>query len=219
MAVKQLTGSMQASTVLAGERNPRRARLRGRTSAPRRPPACRQCLALVAEPALAVSFVDLRPLVVLAPGRVIDPLPRARDVALERAPQQAAIRLLQEYGLAERAAEFVYGRLRDHPEGDSRHEHWREVMGDCPEHPAAQDGAPPSLALGAWRRALRETPGVPLLPPANRPFPSISASLSPFGCRPSRIASTMSGARQVSGRSRHTKGSVTPCCSARSVID
>ena len=102
MAVKQLTGSMQASTVLAGERNPRRARLRGRTSAPRRPPACRQCLALVAEPALAVSFVDLRPLVVLAPGRVIDPLPRARDVALERAPQQAAIRLLQEYGLAER---------------------------------------------------------------------------------------------------------------------
>ncbi len=36
------------------------------------------------------------------------------------------------------------------------------------------------------------------------PFPSISASLSPFGCRPSRIASTMSGARQVSGRSRQT---------------
>ena len=36
--------------------------------------------------------------------------------------------LVQEYGLAERAAEFVYGRLQDHPEGDSRHEHWREVM-------------------------------------------------------------------------------------------
>ena len=36
------------------------------------------------------------------------------------------------------------------------------------------------------------------------PFPSISASLSPFGCRPSRIASTMSGARQVSGSSRQT---------------
>jgi hypothetical protein len=31
------------------------------------------------------------------------------------------------------------------------------------------------------------------------PFPSISASLSPFGCRPSRMASTMSGARPVSG--------------------
>jgi hypothetical protein len=27
-----------------------------------------------------------------------------------------------------RAAEFVYGRLQEHPEGDSRHEHWREVM-------------------------------------------------------------------------------------------
>jgi hypothetical protein len=29
-------------------------------------------------------------------------------------------------------------------------------------------------------------------------------SLSPFGCRPSTIASTMSGARQVSGSSRQT---------------
>jgi hypothetical protein len=37
-------------------------------------------------------------------------------------------RLVQEYGLAERAAEFVPGRLQEHPEGDSRHEHWREVM-------------------------------------------------------------------------------------------
>jgi hypothetical protein len=32
---------------------------------------------------------------------------------------------------------------------------------------------------------------------ASGPFPNNSASLSPFGCRPSRIASTMSGARQV----------------------
>ena len=47
---------------------------------------------------------------------------------LGETPQQAATRLVQEYGLAERAAEFVYGRLQDHPEGDSRHEHWREVM-------------------------------------------------------------------------------------------
>jgi Na+/H+ antiporter 1 len=42
------------------------------------------------------------------------------------------------------------------------------------------------------------------------PFPSISASLSPFGCRPSRIASTMSGARQVSGRSRQTHAPSRP---------
>ena len=35
-------------------------------------------------------------------------------------------------------------------------------------------------------------------------FGSISASLSPFGCRPLSMASTMSGARQVSGRSRQT---------------
>ena len=47
---------------------------------------------------------------------------------LGETPQQAATRLGQEYGLAERAAEFVHGRLQDHPEGDSRHEHWREVM-------------------------------------------------------------------------------------------
>jgi hypothetical protein len=26
------------------------------------------------------------------------------------------------------SAEFGYGRLQDHPKGDSRHEHWREVM-------------------------------------------------------------------------------------------
>jgi hypothetical protein len=25
------------------------------------------------------------------------------------------------------SAEFGYGRLQDHPKGDSRHEHWREV--------------------------------------------------------------------------------------------
>jgi len=49
--------------------------------------------------------------------------------------------------------------------------------------------------------------------------PSISASRSPFGCRPSRIASTMSGAKQVSGRSRQTKATVTRSCSAKSVID
>ena len=36
------------------------------------------------------------------------------------------------------------------------------------------------------------------------PFPNSSASRSPFGCRPSRLASTMSGAKQVSGRSRQT---------------
>jgi hypothetical protein len=32
------------------------------------------------------------------------------------------------YGLAEGAAEFVYGRLQAHPEDDSWREHWREVM-------------------------------------------------------------------------------------------
>jgi hypothetical protein len=47
---------------------------------------------------------------------------------LRETPEQAATRLVQEDGLAGRAAEFVYGRLQDHPEGDSRHEHWREVM-------------------------------------------------------------------------------------------
>jgi hypothetical protein len=47
---------------------------------------------------------------------------------LRKTPHQAATRLVQEYGLAERADELVYGRLQDHPEGDSRHEHWRQVM-------------------------------------------------------------------------------------------
>jgi hypothetical protein len=51
-----------------------------------------------------------------------------KSVPLRRDPQQAANRLVQEYGLAERAAEFIHGRVQDHPEGDSRHEHWREVM-------------------------------------------------------------------------------------------
>jgi hypothetical protein len=36
------------------------------------------------------------------------------------------------------------------------------------------------------------------------PISSTSASLSPFGWRPSNIASTMSGARQVNGSSRQT---------------
>jgi hypothetical protein len=47
---------------------------------------------------------------------------------LRETPEQAASRLVQEYGLAERAAEFVHGRLQHHPEGDSRHDHWRQVM-------------------------------------------------------------------------------------------
>jgi hypothetical protein len=45
-----------------------------------------------------------------------------------------------------------------------------------------------------------------------------SASLSPFGCRSSRIASTISGATHVNGRSRQTQASVTPFCSAMSSI-
>jgi hypothetical protein len=49
-------------------------------------------------------------------------------VLLISARQQGATRLVQDYGLAERAAEFVYGRMQDHSEGNSRHEHWREVM-------------------------------------------------------------------------------------------
>ena len=51
------------------------------------------------------------------------------------------------------------------------------------------------------------------------PFLNISASLSPFACRPSRMASTISSARQVSEGSRQTKATVTPSCSAMSVID
>jgi hypothetical protein len=54
---------------------------------------------------------------------------------------------------------------------------------------------------------------------ASGPSPSISASLSPVGCRLSRGASKMSSAKQVSGRSRQTYASVTPSCSARSVIN
>lgn len=46
-----------------------------------------------------------------------------------------------------------------------------------------------------------------------------SAGLSPLGRRPSRIASTMSGARQVGGRSRHMSASVTPSWAPGSAID
>jgi hypothetical protein len=51
--------------------------------------------------------------------------------------------------------------------------------------------------------------------PTRGPFPSTLASLSPIGCRPLRIASTISGAGQVSGRRRQTWASVTPSHSMR----
>jgi hypothetical protein len=41
------------------------------------------------------------------------------------------------------------------------------------------------------RTASRETPGAALILHTKGPFPSISTSLSPFGCLPSRIASTI----------------------------
>jgi hypothetical protein len=47
---------------------------------------------------------------------------------LRETPEQAATRLVQEYGLVEQAPEFVYGRLQAHPEDDSWRERWREVM-------------------------------------------------------------------------------------------
>ena len=43
--------------------------------------------------------------------------------------------------------------------------------GDRPEDPAAQDGAPPPLALSARRRTPREIPGASLLIPGQRPVP------------------------------------------------
>jgi hypothetical protein len=49
-----------------------------------------------------------------------------------------------------------------------------------------------------------EVPIRSLLTPLQRTIPSILASLSPFGCRPSRIASTTFGARQMSRSSRQT---------------
>ena len=51
------------------------------------------------------------------------------------------------------------------------------------------------------------------------PFPGISTSLSPFGCRPSRMAATMSGATQVSGTRRRCRRPSRSTCSARLVID
>jgi hypothetical protein len=64
-----------------------------------------------------------------------------------------------------------------------------------PDADDEQDG-PPLIA---------ESSIFPLCPShAIGPFPSTSASLSPFGCRPSSTASTMSGARQVRGRMRQT---------------
>jgi hypothetical protein len=68
--------------------------------------------------------------------------------------------LVQEYGLAERTAEFVSGRLQDHPEGDSRHEHWRAVMAIIQKTRRRKMGAPPPLAPGA-------APGAPDLVPAD----------------------------------------------------
>ena len=59
--------------------------------------------------------------------------------------------------------------------------------------------------LARKRVSIVEAPGLPLgAVHTIGPIPSTSASLSPFGWRPSKIASTMSGARQVSGSSRQT---------------
>jgi hypothetical protein len=107
------------------------------------------------------------------------------------------------------------GRLQDHPEGgDSRHEHWREVIEITRRPAGARWNAVTSCAERTAERGfgnVSERFQGEQIPKARScschaigPFPSISASLSPFGCRPSRIASTTSGATQVSGRSRQT---------------
>jgi hypothetical protein len=64
-----------------------------------------------------------------------------------------------------------------------------------PDADDEQDG-PPLIAESFISLSAHPSPAAP--------FPSTSASRSSFGCRPSRIASTMSGARQVRGRSRQT---------------
>ena len=80
--------------------------------------------------------------------------------------------------------------------------------------------------MNAAGRLRQRAPGAgpprPALRCSSQPrglLPSISASLNSVGCRPSRIASTMSGARQVSGGSRQTKAAAASFSSVESVID
>jgi hypothetical protein len=63
-----------------------------------------------------------------------------------------------------------------------------------------------------WRRCRqgREYQALWCSSLAGGPFPPPRPASSPFGCRPSKIASTMSGASQVSGRSRQMYATVKP---------
>jgi hypothetical protein len=49
--------------------------------------------------------------------------------------------------------------------------------------------------------------------------PQLTSLLGRLGCRPSRIASTMSGARQIGRQEQADVGGGIPSCSPRSVID
>jgi hypothetical protein len=75
-----------------------------------------------------------------------------------------------------------------------------EDNGDDEPEDDAEVGGPPS----GYRPAEEKPQALRCSFQSSGPFPSISACLSPLGCRPSRIASAKSGAKQVSGRSRQT---------------
>ena len=57
---------------------------------------------------------------------------------------------------------------------------------------------------GLEKSVRSRAPSSPLLLRAHRPIPQHLSQPQPLGCRPSRIASTISGAKQVSGRRRQT---------------
>jgi hypothetical protein len=105
------------------------------------------------------------------------------------------------------------GRLQDHPEGgDSRHEHWREVIEITRRPAGARWNAVTSCAERTAERGfgnVSERFQGEQIPKARScschaigPFPSIPASFSSFGCRASRITSRTFRACQTMGRPR-----------------
>src|SRR5690606_24414087 len=70
----------------------------------------------------------------------------------------------------------------------------RQSVFDAALEDCEGEASPPTTGRLIALQVQGKPPALRCSPQSIGPFPSISASLSPFGCRPSRIASTMSGA-------------------------
>jgi hypothetical protein len=130
--------------------------------------------------------------------------PRRSSVARSHGSNGRALRRREEHHAQQHRSA---GTVPPDHDLQSQHRAALQALADTrAQIPSCSDGAPPPLALGTWRRALRETPNAALLLPPHQPVPQQLSQ--PQHLRlppPSRIASTMSGAKQASGRSWQTE--------------